>query len=256
MEALLNALYTYSTLTHLALDNNRLEDAGARLLGNILPTLNLLELNVAYNGIQAGGVQSIIKGLHGSHLQVLFLSGNDISSDVAKDVAQYISMNRSLESLYLDNVKLSAAGNRAIASSIAANRYINLQLVTGMELGPTLVELGSPKQIGALCNRKALQYLSQLWKLHTSRSQQRLPNAETHQQVPGESHVDTPKNKRPYQPEDSPHRNNNVPPLTISTPSPTASIAPSPKTQAYHPKTLAFFKVHALFTLSLSYCMV
>jgi Ran GTPase-activating protein (RanGAP) involved in mRNA processing and transport len=168
----IDSIAGYRHLSRLLLDNNKLSGAGAKSLALALPHMQLQELNIGFNEIDSGGLLDVINNVTTSPtLKVVSLSGNSIDSAVAIALSNMLASNVVLKALYLDHTNLSSHGAKSIGSGIARNRKGALQVLTGMDLGKALVQLGSPLQLADMSNEQALKYLVQVWTYH---EQQRL----------------------------------------------------------------------------------
>eukprot|EP01031_Cornospumella_fuschlensis_P030615 gene30615-36991_t len=169
----IDSIAGYRNLSRLLLDNNKLCGSGAKSLALALPHMQLQELNIAFNDIDSEGLLAIIGSVAQSVcLKVLTLSGNTIDNAVSVSVAHMLSLNTTLSALYIDHTNLTSNGEKIIGSGIARNRRGVLQLLTGMDLGKVLVQLGSPAQLGDMSNENALRYLAQIWSIHDRQLQQ------------------------------------------------------------------------------------
>lgn len=138
--------------------------AGALLLSEILPSLQLSELNIGFNEIEADGLISIIKSLvHNSYLHSLTLSGNAIDGEVSRLLAFMLVHNSALEKLYLDRTNMDLKSEKNIAAGLASSKSSALRTLTGFSLGPVLSALGSPSLLASLSNDRVLSYLSEMW---------------------------------------------------------------------------------------------
>ncbi|RYH31749.1 hypothetical protein EON65_02055, partial [archaeon] len=163
----IDSIAGYCNLSRLLLDNNKLCGPGAKSLALALPHMQLQDLNIAFNEIDSEGLLAIINSVTQSVcLKVLTLSGNTIDNTVSVSVAHMLSLNATLSALYIDHTNLTSSGEKIIGSGIARNRRGVLQLLTGMDLGKVLVQLGSPAQLGDMSNENALRYLAQIWAIH------------------------------------------------------------------------------------------
>eukprot|EP01031_Cornospumella_fuschlensis_P026042 gene26042-31444_t len=169
----IDSIAGYRNLSRLLMDNNKLCGSGAKSLALALPHMQLQELNIAFNDIDSEGLLAIIGSVAQSVcLKVLTLSGNTIDNTVSVSVAHMLSLNTTLSALYIDHTNLTSSGEKIIGSGIARNRRGVLQLLTGMDLGKVLVQLGSPAQLGDMSNENALRYLAQIWSIHDRQLQQ------------------------------------------------------------------------------------
>jgi hypothetical protein len=165
MSPFIDSLIGYHALRRLLLDNNKLEDAGAKSLALALPHMRLSELNIGFNEISVEGLLSIIGSITNSKsLTSIVLSGNTIDDTVAKALANMFMINNTLHAVYVDRTNLTSVGERFIATGIASNRHCALKTLTGFELGKVLHLLGSPSIVCDMSNELALKYLSQMWK--------------------------------------------------------------------------------------------
>jgi hypothetical protein len=133
-------------------------------LASLLPSLSLKHLDISFNGISAAGLRLIIQALSVySNLSVLTLSGNQLNSEVSKDLSDFLSRDCCLKEFYADRMLPGDVGERLIASGIASNKSSSLVKFTGFMLGRALVSIGSPKFLMDYNNEQTLQYLSQSW---------------------------------------------------------------------------------------------
>jgi hypothetical protein len=154
----------YTALNRLLLDNNKMGLTGALLLSEVLPSLQLSELNIGFNEIEADGLISIVKSLvHNSYLHSLALSGNAIDGEVSRLIAFMLVHNSALEKLYLDRTNMDSRSEKNIAAGLASSKSSALRTLTGFSLGPVLTSLGSPSVLETLSNDRVLRYLSQMW---------------------------------------------------------------------------------------------
>lgn len=154
----------YTALNRLLLDNNKIGLAGALLLSEVLPSLQLSELNIGFNEIEADGLKAIVRNLvHNSYLHSLALSGNAIDGEVSRLIAFMLVHNSALEKLYLDRTNMDSRSEKNIAAGLASSKASALRTLTGFSLGPVLSSLGSPSVLESLSNDRVLRYLSQMW---------------------------------------------------------------------------------------------
>jgi hypothetical protein len=166
MTSFIDSLISYNALQRLLLDNNKLNDAGAKSLALALPHMKLFDLNIGFNDIGAEGLLSIISCLlhPGCTINSITLSGNIIDNTVAKELANMLLINCRLCELFVDRTNLSNIGERLIATGIASNKASSLRTLTGFELGKVLTSIGSPTHVNAMNNEQALRYLAQAWR--------------------------------------------------------------------------------------------
>lgn len=163
----MESLIDYRGLKQLLLDNNKLECQGAKTLALALPHMELEDLNLGFNGIKWDGMLGIINSSSASRtLRSLTLSGNAIDDNVSVALANMLAVNTVLSALYLDHTGLSPHAEKMIANGIARNKHLALQVLTGMDLGKALVQLGSPIECAAMSNDQSLRYLVQVWAHH------------------------------------------------------------------------------------------
>lgn len=156
----------------LLIDNNKLGDQGARLLASCVSSMNLSHLNVGFNEIGAEGITAVLQAclmpIKSTSMSILNISGSVINNEVARLLGDLLSKNRTLTELYMDRTNIGPAGERSIATGIASNRSCALSSFTGFDLGEVLIALGSPACLGTMPNKKALQYLAEMWRAHDS----------------------------------------------------------------------------------------
>ena len=162
----------YSSMTRLLLDNNKLGDKGAKCLAGSLLKLNLVELNIGFNGIEPEGLIEIINAIYTNPtIETLTLSGNNITNTVSKVIANMLLHNYNLRQLFLDHTNIGPVGEKYISAGIATNKRSGVRILTGFQLGKVLVSLGSPPHLSDVSNETALTYLSVMWAAHNSGSQ-------------------------------------------------------------------------------------
>ena len=173
MESLSYALWNYTSMSVLLIDNNKLGDVGAKLLASCLSSMNLTHLNVAFNDIGPEGVTSLLHAclmpINSSSMSILNISGSTLNTDVARLLADLIARNKTLAELYLDRANIGSAGERYIATGIATNRHCGLVSFTGFDLGEVLTTLGSPPAMASMPNKKVLQHLQEMWRAQESK---------------------------------------------------------------------------------------
>lgn len=180
MESFAITLVGYTALTRLLLDNNKLGDMGAKHLAGALPTMQLQELNIGFNGIEAEGLTEVINAIYSNPtLQVLILSGNSITNSVSKVIANMLLHNYNLRHLYLDHTNIGPVGEKYIAAGIATNKRSGVRLLTGFQLGKVLASLGSPPHLSTLSNEATLTYLSLMWEAHNLAASLNTPSDST-----------------------------------------------------------------------------
>jgi hypothetical protein len=146
------------------------------LLSEILPSLNLTELNIGFNEIEADGLSCVVKSLIANKtLESLTLSGNSIDVEVSRLIAYMLAHNTTLKELYLDRTNMDTRCEKNIAAGLASSKSCALRTLTGFSLGPVLTALGSPA-LESLSNDRVLKFLSEMWasqkeaeKLHRMR---------------------------------------------------------------------------------------
>lgn len=170
MESLSYALWNYTSMSVLLLDNNKIGDVGAKLLASCVSSMNLTHLNVAFNEIGPEGITALLHAclmpINSSSMSILNISGSTLNTDVARLLADLIARNKTLAELYLDRANIGSAGERYIATGIASNRHCGLVSFTGFDLGEVLTTLGSPQALGSMSNKKVLQHLQEMWRAH------------------------------------------------------------------------------------------
>ena len=130
----------YSSMTRLLLDNNKLGDKGAKCLAGSLLKLNLVELNIGFNGIEPEGLIEIINAIYTNPtIETLTLSGNNITNTVSKVIANMLLHNYNLRQLFLDHTNIGPVGEKYISAGIATNRRSGVRIFTGFQLGKVLV---------------------------------------------------------------------------------------------------------------------
>ena len=163
IKSLCESVQGYTTLSRLLLDNNRMGVKGAMLLSEILPSLNLNELNIGFNEIEADGLSCVVKSLIANKtLESLTLSGNSIDVDVSRLIAYMLAHNTILKELYLDRTNMDTRCEKNIAAGLASSKSCTLRTLTGFSLGPVLTALGSPA-LESLSNDRVLKFLSEMW---------------------------------------------------------------------------------------------
>ena len=154
----------YSSMVRLLLDNNKLGDKGAKCLAGSLLKLNLIELNIGFNGIEPEGLIDIVNAIYTNPtIETLTLSGNNITNTVSKVIANMLLHNYNLRQLFLDHSNIGPVGEKYISAGIATNKRSGVRILTGFHLGKVLVSLGSPPHLSDVSNETALTYLFMMW---------------------------------------------------------------------------------------------
>ena len=167
VQSLCASISGYTRLDRLLLDNNEMGVEGAVMLAEILPSMNLSELNIGFNNIDAAGLSAVLSSLvSNKYLKSLTLSGNTIDVSASRLMAFYLVHNTVLQKLYLDNTKMDLRSEKNIAAGLASSKLSTLRTLTGFSLGPVLVALGSPSTLENFSNERVLNYLSELWESH------------------------------------------------------------------------------------------
>lgn len=136
---------------------------GAMLLSEILPSLNLTELNIGFNEIEADGLSCVLKSLKSNKsLESLTLSGNYIDVNVSRLIAYMLAHNTALRELYLDRTSMDKRCEKNITAGLASSKSCTLRTLTGFSLGLLLTALGSTV-FESLSNDRVLKSLSEMW---------------------------------------------------------------------------------------------
>lgn len=172
-DALCEALSGYSALRVLNISNNRLGDAAVDGLVFVLGESKLEELQIGFCRLTSRGTQAIIRALterpkESCCLKSIALSGNSVNTEGARAFAGLLAIHGgcSLREVHIDQMNFGQTGKRDIAVSIATNPDCALDVVTGLQLGPLMVELGSPSQLLTFTNGQVLQYIKNMWAEH------------------------------------------------------------------------------------------
>ena len=137
------------------------------MLAEILPSMNLSELNIGFNDIDAAGLSAVLSSLvSNKYLKSLTLSGNTIDVSASRLMAFFLVHNTVLQKLYLDKTKMDLRSEKNIAAGLSSSKLSALRTLTGFSLGPVLVLLGSPSILENFSNERVLNYLSQMWESH------------------------------------------------------------------------------------------
>jgi len=171
MEFISEKLIGNTVMKRLLLDNNKLGDIGAKHLARALPTMQLTELNIGFNGIDSEGLIEVINAINTNpSVETLVLSGNNITNNVSKVIANMLLHNYNLRQLFLDHANIGPIGEKYIAAGIAKNKHSGVRILTGFLLGKVLASLGSPPHIQSLSNEATLSYLALMWEAHNMAS--------------------------------------------------------------------------------------
>ena len=179
---ILQSLSTISTLKYLNINNNQItEEAGEALASVILHNTVLEELHVSGNNL-GKGMLTVAKALqHISSLRSLDLGNNNISEEVAGELALAISANEYLEEMRLYNSKLTSSAIVILQSlsTIVTLKYLNInsnqitdeagEALASVVMHNTVLEelhvSGNNLGKGMLLVAKALQHISSLRSL-------------------------------------------------------------------------------------------
>jgi hypothetical protein len=131
---------------------------------------SLHSLSVDYNGFSPMALLALINSLtllNPSHqpFQKLSLCGNNMNTESSRALGGLLTHanGMSLTSLYLDHMNIEVPGEQQIAASIASNQHCQLVTLTGIQLGPLMIELGSPPELETFSNSQVLKYVREMW---------------------------------------------------------------------------------------------
>lgn len=126
----------YTSLRKLILDNNGLQDSDIIAFCNVLPTLEIRELNLGFNQISLNGFSPLFRFLcsQACCIEVLTLSGNALSVEACNSLADSISKNNSLTSLFLDHSNIGFDGSKLLISAFISNLFSRLTQITGIDI--------------------------------------------------------------------------------------------------------------------------
>lgn len=169
--ALTKSLHGYKAMTSLNLTKNRLGDRSARALADMLPSMGLEELQIGFNEFSAMATLAIVSAISSmvsrgiSRLVLIALGGNSLNTDGAKVLAGIIGHRGGspLREMYLDHMNIGHTGVRHIATSIATCKDCCLNVLTGVQLGVLMTELGSPPALADYTNTQVLSYVRDMW---------------------------------------------------------------------------------------------
>ena len=179
---ILQSLSNITTLKYLNIKNNQItEEAGEALASVVMHNTRLEELHVSGNNL-GKGMLTVAKALqHISSLRSLDLGNNNISEEVAGELALAISANECLEEMRLYNSKLTLSAIVILQSlsNITTLKYLNIKnnqiteeageaLASVVMYNTRLEELhvsGNNLGKGILTVAKALQHISSLRSL-------------------------------------------------------------------------------------------
>jgi Ran GTPase-activating protein (RanGAP) involved in mRNA processing and transport len=165
IEPLVNALWGFSSLKELKLDNNHIGDVGAQLLAAVCPQLKGMEtLDVGFNHIKAQGMKVLMTAIAGARsITTLSISGNTVDVNAARAVAYALAYNRSLLSISLVHCTVHPDIHRQIMAGIVSNKKIALRDLSGFPVGPAVVSLGFPAPIAHWTNDQVLNFIHSMW---------------------------------------------------------------------------------------------
>ena len=126
---ILQSLSTISTLKYLNLDSNQITEKAFEALASVIfHNTGLEELHLSGNNL-GEELLSIMKSLqHVDSLRMLTLSDNNISKEVAIELALAIKSNKHLQKLWLNNSNLRSSATVILQSlsTISTLKYLNL----------------------------------------------------------------------------------------------------------------------------------
>jgi hypothetical protein len=160
----------------LNIGNNKLGDSAVDGLLFVLGESRLEELQIDFSRLTPPATQAIIKAIadrpmESCCLKKLSLSGNNMNTEGARAFAGLLARQGgcSLREIHVDQMNFGQAGKRDIAVSIATNPDCALDVITGLALGPLMVELGSPVELANFSNVQVLHYIRGMWAEHRMR---------------------------------------------------------------------------------------
>jgi len=191
---LVHAIGGSTTLRELRLDNNNVQDHGARVLALAIPLMKLEVLDLGFNKISTKGIKALMKSVaENNSLHLLMISGNRIDDIAATYVSYALAHNTSLRKVYLDRCFMSHSTLRLLTAGIVSNSLLALNVVTGFNLGVILTTLGFPPELKDWCNYNLLQFIQLMWKmwqrLHKAKdviNKATIPNTSLPNEVDGE----------------------------------------------------------------------
>ena len=120
---------TISTLKFLNINKNQItEEAGEAIASVILHNTKLEELHLSDNNLEDGMLKAAKDLKHISSLRSLDLSNNNISKEVADELALAISVNKQLEEMQLYNSNLTSSATVILQSlsTISTLKFLNI----------------------------------------------------------------------------------------------------------------------------------
>ena len=130
---ILKALKEISTLTRLYLNNSLMTEEVAEDLAKIIKNnTNLEQLRIDYNNLGLSAVPILQALKDNCNLKMLNLANNNMTEQVAEDLANVITNNQSLEKLYLSNnnfktsvaVILKALKEKSVLTKLSLNKNL------------------------------------------------------------------------------------------------------------------------------------
>ncbi len=125
--ALAKALVGLKNVTEVHLDGNKIDDAGAQAVAELLAVKDskLTAVNLTNNEIGDGGALSIARALaSGANIRALYLGDNNIGNGGAQAVADLLKGNQSLGQVHLQSNNIGDAGAQALAAALNDNESV------------------------------------------------------------------------------------------------------------------------------------
>jgi Ran GTPase-activating protein (RanGAP) involved in mRNA processing and transport len=138
-QALAEMLKVNNTLQKLGLGGNQIGDAGAQALAEMLKIHSTLQqLDLGYNRMGDDGAQALAEMLKiNSTLQQLDLGYNRMGDDGAQALAEMLKVNSALQQLNLWNNKIGTVGTQALASMLKVNTTLQRLDLHNNRIGDT-----------------------------------------------------------------------------------------------------------------------
>jgi Ran GTPase-activating protein (RanGAP) involved in mRNA processing and transport len=128
----MNALWGSTTLRELKLDNNKINDRGARLCGTMMTSVDLQLLDLSFNTFSTVGIESLMTNLlNNSSVQSLAIAGIPMNVTASKAVSYTLAYNTTLTSLHLDKCTTEYSSQRYIVAGTVFNCRSSLRKLTG-----------------------------------------------------------------------------------------------------------------------------
>jgi hypothetical protein len=125
--AVAKALLGLKNVTEVHLDGNKIDDAGAQAVAELLAVKDskLVSVNLTDNEVGDAGASAVARSLATSGVRQLLLGNNNIGNGGAQTIADVLKSNHSVTSVQLGSNNIGDAGAQALAAALNDNESVS-----------------------------------------------------------------------------------------------------------------------------------